>query len=131
METFMRIRTPLIFCVAFTVVGCASAAQNTGASADTNPSRITAEQIAQVHAPTAYDAIDRLHRPWWRDKSPGAEGSVVVYWSNNQKIDDGSKDVLRQVPASDVLVLEYLKSSEAVARFGLEAKGGAIVVTRR
>jgi len=127
----MRMRTPLIFCVAFTVAGCASAAQNAGASADSNANLITAEQIAQVQAPTAYEVVDRLHRPWWRDQSPGAAGSVVVYWSNNQKIDDGSKDALRQVPASDVLVLEHLKSSDAVARFGIEAKGGAIVVTRR
>jgi hypothetical protein len=127
----MRIHTPLIFCVAFTVAGCASAPQSVGAASDSDATRITAEQIAQVQAPTAYEVIDRLHRPWWRDKSPGAEGNVVVYWSSNQKIDDGSKDVLRQVPASDVLVLEHLKSADAVARFGSEAKGGAIVVTRR
>jgi hypothetical protein len=73
--------------------------------------------------------IDRLHRPWFQDRSAGASGEVFVY-VDNRAIDDG-KDALRQIPAREIALIEYLKSSDAVIRFGETAKGGAIIVTRK
>lgn len=128
----MRLRILVLLSVPFVFLGCASAPRSSGngmSNADAN--RITAEQIAQAEAPTVYDVIDRLRRTWWRDLSGGASGSVVVYWNNNQKIDDGSRDALRQIPSNDVVLLERVQSADAIARFGPEAKGGAIVVTRK
>lgn len=88
-------------------------------------------EIVHVDAPTAYDVVDRLHRSWWRDVTAGASGNVSVHWSNNQKIGDGTREALRQVPSGEILLMEYLRSRDAVARFGPEAQGGAIIVTRR
>lgn len=128
----MRVHTLILVSVPLALLGCASVPQSSdNGTASANANRITAEQIAQADAPTAYDVIDRLQRTWWRDLSAGASGSLVVYWSNNQRIDDGSRDVLRQILSKDVVLLERFKSADAIARFGLEAKGGAIVVTRR
>lgn len=127
----MRFHTLILVLIPAAFLACASGprAGDDGGS-DANANRITAEQIARVEARTAYDVIDRLHRTWWRDLS-AESGTVVVYWNNNQKIEDGSREVLRQIPSNDVVLLERVKSADAIARFGLEAKGGAIVVTRR
>jgi hypothetical protein len=103
-----------------------AATGTTGGAASSNT--ITAEQIAQTSAPTAYQVVDRLHRTWFRDLT--GTGGVQVYLSTNQKL-DGGREALRQIPAQEVALLEYLKSADAVARFGAEASGGAIIVTRR
>jgi len=120
----MRSSKLFLFAAAFAATACASAPKGSSNSASTV---ITADQIATANVPTAYDAVDRLHRSWWRDLAN--PGEVVVYM-NNQKL-EGGKEALRQIPASDVEQLEYLKSADAVMRFGQDAKSGAIIVTRK
>lgn len=126
--------------VSFAIIACASASQGktsettssvsgTTTAAATSPNRITADDIANAGVATAYDAVDRLHRGWFRDYTSGGTGEIVVYM-NNQKV-EGGKEALRQIPAGDVALLEYLKSSDAVMRFGPDAKFGAIILTRK
>jgi hypothetical protein len=122
------------------LTACASASQSpasgssnsaTGAATatPTSANRITADEVANAGVATAYDAVDRLHRNWFRDYTSGGTGEVVVYM-NNQKV-EGGKEALRQIPAGDVALLEYLKSADAVMRFGPDAKFGAIILTRK
>lgn len=123
----MRSSKLLFLAASFTLAACASAPQGSGSSTDT---KITADQIMQANVPTAYEAIDRLHRQWFQDPTL-PQDTVVVYLSTNEKLGNGGKEDLRQVPAEDVQLIEYLQGSSAVMRFGQEAKGGAIIVTRK
>jgi hypothetical protein len=91
---------------------------------------ISADDIAAANVPTAYEAVDRLHREWWQDLNH-ASNPVMVYQDNNQKLGDGTKEALRQIPADDVKSIEYLASDAAVMRFGQDALGGAIILTRK
>lgn len=91
---------------------------------------ITADQIAAANVPTAYEAVDRLHRDWWQDLNH-PQNPVIVYQDNNQKLGDGTPQALRQIPADDVKSIEYLSSNDAVMRFGQDAIGGAIILTRK
>ncbi len=109
------------------VVACASSGTASG-SADV-PTQITATEIQAANVATAYDAVDRLARRWFRDLSGSASGDVTVYLDTNQKL--GGASSLRDIPARDVFMLRYLRSADAVARFGPEASGGAIIVSRR
>jgi hypothetical protein len=136
----MHSRILVITIVPFALAACASAPQGTASPGSTSPStsttstaananRITADQIASLGVATAYDAVDRLHRNWFRNYSSGSSGDVVVYLANQKQ--DGGKEALRQFPAGDVALLEYLNSTDAVMRFGTDASGGAIIVTRK
>lgn len=118
-----------LFLVAATFSAMACASSSGGSKSDGGASNlITADQIAAANVPTAYDAVDRLHRSWFRDLT--AQGDVVIYM-NNQKLGDGTKEQLRQIPASEVQSLEYLRGTDATMKFGQEAQGGAIIVTRK
>ena len=120
----MRYSKILLVAATFAASACASTPKTGGDSASNT---ITADQIAAANVPTAYDAVDRLHRAWFRDLT--GTGDVVVYL-NNQK-QDGGKEALRNIPASEVQTLEYLRGSDAQMRFGQDAAGGAIIVTRK
>lgn len=119
-----RLMLPVLFSI---VTGCASA--GTGGTGSTAPTQITAAEIDAANVATAYDAVDRLARRWFRDLSGNVSGSVSVYLDTNQRL--GGASALRDIPARDVALLRYLRSDDAVARFGSEASGGAIIVTRR
>src|SRR5687768_6234685 len=107
-------------------LACASAGTGTTA---TSATQITAADIQKANVATAYDAVDRLARRWFRDLSGNASGDVAVYLDNDQLL--GGASVLRDIPAREVVLLRYLKSSDAVSRYGAAASGGAIVVSRR
>jgi hypothetical protein len=107
----------------FAITACASTPKG---SSDGPANILTAEEISKANVPTAYEAVDRLRRRWFRDMT--GEGEVTVYM-NNQK--QGDKEYLRQIPAQDVASLEYLKGSDAIMRFGQEARGGAIIINRK
>jgi hypothetical protein len=125
----MRRTNLVLLALSFTLAACASAAKSpsTGAS-NASSSRITSDEIAAANVATAYDAVYSLHRPWFRDMSAGASGDVFIY-VDNRAVEEG-KDALRQIPAAEVVTIDYLKSADAVLRFGPRAKGGAIIVTR-
>ena len=109
----------------FALTACASTpktgAENAGAT-----TTLSAEEITKANVPTAYEAVDRLRRRWFKDMT--GEGEVTIYM-NNQK--QGDKEYLRQIPAQDIASLQYLKGSDAVMRFGQDAKGGAIIINRK
>ena len=128
----MRTKHFAIFALALSLGACASTsggAAGTGTTATASPTRITAEEIARVDVATAYDAVYQLHRPWFRDMSAGASGDVFIYVDNREMTEGVS--ALRQIPAHEVRRIDYLKSADAVLRFGKRASGGAIIVTRK
>lgn len=123
----MRFPKLLLASLTFAIAACASTPQGPSDS-DAAYYTLTSVEIQKANVPTAYEAVDRLRRKWFRDMT--GQGDVVVYM-NNQKLNDGTKEQLRQIPAQDIASLEYLKGSDAVMRFGQDAKGGAIIVNRK
>src|SRR4051812_8712836 len=109
----MRRTNHVLLALSFSLAACASAAKSSDTSASpSNASRISADEIAAANVATAYDAVYSLHRPWFRDMSAGASGDVFVY-VDNRAVEEG-KDALRQIPATQVLSIDYLKSADAV-----------------
>lgn len=86
--------------------------------------RLTAEQVAETELPTVYDVVDRLRRRWFKDPLSGKGASV---YQDGRRL--GDKAALREIPAQEVELLEYIDGQTAILRWGQEAEGGAIVVT--
>jgi len=120
----MRFGKLTLLAASCAMMACASASKS-----GSNSNIITAAEISAANVPTAYDAVDRLHRSWFHDLSSGSSGDVAVYM-DNQKLEKG-KEALRDIPAQDVASLQYLKATDAVMRFGHDASGGAIIVVRK
>lgn len=118
--------TALSFIAVLAIAACASTPKEGGDNGKGDDNILSAAEIEQANVPTAYEAVDRRRRRWFRDLT--GEGEVTVYM-NNQK--QGSKEYLREIPAQDIAYLEYLKGTDAVMRFGQEARGGAIIIHRK
>lgn len=126
-----NMRLPKILLTAFSflaimvIAACASTPKE-GGSGNANDTILSAVEISEANVPTAYEAVDRRRRRWFRDLT--GEGEVSVYMDNQRR---GGKEYLREIPAQDVSYLEYLKGTDAVMKFGQEARGGAIIIVRK
>lgn len=123
------IPTALLALIALAATGCAT----TGA-ADDGRSRnvITAEEIREVQALTAYDAVQRLRPAFLRRGRVNLQDDTVTY--PIVYLDDlrmGPVDELRRIRAAEVVRIEYLSGSDATMRFGTGHSGGALIVTSR
>ncbi len=113
--------------ISLTMAACVSTGTQSGSTNELT--QLTAADIRKENVATAYDAVDWLARWWFHDLSGNASGGVAVYLDSNRRL--GGMESLRDVRAADVFLLQYMKSAEAMARFGPDASGGAIVVTLR
>jgi hypothetical protein len=114
--------------LAVLLVACATGGTSaTGSASSASNSRLTSEEIVAANLPTAYDLVERLRRPWLRRDA--ATGQDVTVYMDNQKL--GGVETLREIPAVDVAEMEYVPSDKAIMCWGQDAKGGAIVVTRK
>jgi hypothetical protein len=86
--------------------------------------RLTAEQVAATELPTVYEVVDRLRRRWFKDP---LSGKAVTVYQEGRKL--GDRAALKEIPAQEVELLEYIDGLTAIRRWGQEAEGGAIVVT--
>ncbi len=96
------------------------------ATASDDPNRISHEQLAAARVATAYEAVDRLKRSWFKDGLTGR--SATVYWDDNQPL--GGIEELREIPIQDVVEIRYLDGRASNQRWPGNT-GGAIVVVRR
>jgi hypothetical protein len=99
-------------------------------SASGNPDVITEDDIARVHAQTAYDAVSRLRANFLTRR-----GSTSVLNTSdpepNVYLDDvfiGAVAQLRGIQASDVASIRVYRAWEVAARFGNGNLGGVIEV---
>jgi hypothetical protein len=91
-----------------------------------DPNVITVEQLGAARVATAYEAVDRLHRAWFKDGLTGRQ--ATVYWDSNQPI--GGPETLREIPIQDVVEIRYLDGRASNLRWPGNT-GGAIVVVKR
>ena len=119
----LRIRT--LFTLLLTAAVLAACASTPGGgSSRTAKGPITAEEIATANVPSAYEAVNRLRNVWLRDRATG-EAPLVYLDSRRQMNGIGA---LRDIRAHEIAEIQFVPGSEAVSRWGLEAKAGAIVV---
>jgi hypothetical protein len=130
----MRPFSALLAAALLATTACATSQSGTGgtpspasASRTVDRTRITAEEIEASKLATPYDVVDRLRRQWWRDPLTREEVSVYL---DNQRLPNG-REALRELPLVDVAELQYLTGEQAQARWGQEARGGAIIVVRK
>jgi len=117
----------VVVCVAVATAACGKAQQQGDAPLPSGA--LTAEQIVESQAGNMYDAI-RLLRPDWLRRSgrrptslSGSAAEVVVYLDGQRF---GDVEALRRLLATSVSWAEYLRPSEAQARFGHGNLAGVI-----
>lgn len=95
-----------------------------------HPDVITEDDIARVHARTAYDAVVRIHANFLTRR-----GTTSVLGTSNAEpnvyLDDvfiGAVAQLKNIQASDVASIRVYRAWEAATRFGAGNMGGVIEV---
>ena len=126
---------PLFFIsLGFILSSCAtSGSAGSRGSANT----LTAEEIAEVEALTAYEAVQYARPLWLRPRAlhagatpaMGSERAGPMVYLDGVRV--GTADELRRLRADRVVVMEYLSPSDATNRFGTNHESGAILVTTR
>ncbi len=121
------LRAGALAALALLLLGAPVAAQDSAAvtAPAPDPNRITAAEIAAARVATAYEAVDRLHHAWFRDRMTGQP--VAVFGDANRSL--GGAEALRRIPAAGLVELRYLDGRTAVTRWP-EARGGAIIVVQ-
>lgn len=117
--------TPLVLALAATA--CATTADS---SSRVSRNVITAEEIREVDALTAFDAVERLRPAFLRRGRVNVDGdtkSFPIVYLDDLKL--GGIDELRRIRASQVARIEYLSAADATFRFGTGHSGGALLVT--
>jgi hypothetical protein len=109
------------------LVGCASTS-GTQSSPRRSTNLIAAEEIAASSAKDAAEAINLLRPQWLTARGVSSTGinlDLAVYL-NNGRLND--MEMLRGIPANNIVEIRYLSSSEATTLFGTGNMGGAILV---
>jgi hypothetical protein len=125
---------PLIL-VGLALVLCSCATSGASGSRGSG-NRLTAEEIAEVSALTAYEIVEIARPQWLRPRAlragatpaMGSRVGPVVYLDGVQV---GSLEELRRIRATVVAEMQYLSPSDATNRFGTNHDQGAILVTTR
>lgn len=93
---------------------------------------LTYQQIDEVRATNAYEAVERLKSHWLRSTTPTSPVSqqagtipVMVYLDNQRM---GYVDQLRRIEVAAIDYIRYFSPAEAAARWGFGNAGGAILV---
>lgn len=123
-----------LLALALILSSCATAGSS---SSRGSSNKLTADEIAEVSALTAYEAVELARRQWLRPRSlrAGATSAMgsdlagpVVYLDG---VRVGTLEELRRLRADAVAEMEYLSPSDATNRFGTNHDSGAILVTTR
>ncbi|MDX1674563.1 MAG: Plug domain-containing protein [Longimicrobiales bacterium] len=93
---------------------------------------LTQQQIQEVRATNAYEAVERLKAHWLRSTTPTSPLNQqrrtmrVMVYLDGQRV--GYVDQLRRVEVAAIKYIQYYTPAEASARWGFGNGGGAILV---
>lgn len=125
-----------LFSVVLVLILCSCATSgSTGSRGSGN--KLTADEIAEVSALTAYEAVEYARPQWLRPRrlragatpSMGSDRAGPVVYLDGVRV--GTPEELRRLRADAVAEMEYLSPSDATNRFGTNHDAGAILVTTR
>ncbi|MBT8397864.1 MAG: hypothetical protein HKO65_19310 [Gemmatimonadetes bacterium] len=122
------------FGLALILSSCATSG-STGSRSSSN--RLTADQIAEVSALTAYEVVEYARPQWLRPRAlragatsaMGSDRAGPVVYLDGVRV--GTLEELRRLRADAVAEMQYLSPSDATNRFGTNHDSGAILVTTR
>ncbi len=127
-----QLRFPTELFVAATLVlatSCATMKQKD--SADSN--LITATQIEEANANTAYDVIVKLHANFLHSRGPNSitlkqkkEPTVFL-----DQVEFGPIASLRSIPASNISEIRFIKGWDAMTKYGSDHVAGVIQIYTR
>ena len=107
---------------------CATTSDSSGGSRNV----ITAEELAEVEASSAFDAIQKLRPAFLRRGRVNYEDDTmshpIVYLDG---LRFGGVDELRHIRSGELIRIEYLNGSDATLRYGTGHKGGVLLLTTR
>lgn len=122
----MYVRFPLpafLLLSVVTLAACASPGTRSGSGA---PDVITREQLADMGAGTIYEAVERYHPEWLRQRL--YDQPAVVFVDGTRM---GDPSLLYSINVNHVVEVRYMDASDATTRYGTGFGGGAIQVTTR
>lgn len=94
------------------------------------PNVITADQIAETRAVTAYDAVHKLQPNFLVARGPtsllGTSSAFPNVYVDN--VPYGALSTLQDIPAQDVAMIRMYRAWEATYKFGTGNMGGVIEV---
>lgn len=105
----------------------ARAQQAAAARVRRDPNLIAAAEIDGTVVGDALTLVQRLRPQWLRARST-SRASVIVYVNGGRL---GTVGELRTLKAESIAEMRFIRSEEAVPRFGMDHRGGAILVTMR
>lgn len=109
------------------------ACATTGGASDGAGDTITREQMLEVNASDAYDAVQKIRPSWLTARGPASitddSPTVVSVFMGGSHV--GDSEFLRSLRPDDVEMLRYYEAGEASARFGMGHPRGVIEVHRR
>ena len=103
------------------------------ASSGVNPNVITAPELSQTPAKTAYDAIHQIRPEMLRTRDPG----TLVYFKAARPlvaVDNelaGGVDLLRHIPVSKIARIELVNGWQATKRYGSGFENGVMLIDTR
>ncbi|MFL5539915.1 MAG: hypothetical protein ACJ8J0_13025 [Longimicrobiaceae bacterium] len=106
----------------------ARAQQAAAARVRRDPDLITAAEVDGTIVSDALTLVQQLRPQWLRARSASRASPVIVYVNGGRL---GSVRELRTMKAESVGEMRFIRSEEAVPRFGMDHRAGAILVTMR
>ena len=108
--------------------GCGARQTAGGARVDRNV--ITPDQIREKGYRNALEAVEGLRAPWLitRPDGLGQQREVQVYLDDSRL---GGVQNLRQITASQIILIRYIDAATAINRWGVDHGQGAIMVITR
>lgn len=110
------------------VMACASAGPGTTSVDANNPNVITADQIAASHQTNAYDVVSKLRPNFLKSR-----GRTTVYAQGSDYpavfLDEqsfGDLSVLRNIAASQISSIHFIRGTDAVTLYGMQYGAGVI-----
>lgn len=121
----------LKFIVIFIIfIGCASSETSTTNRIKKNPYFINRDEIESSIASTAYELIFDARNTWLRpSKFQSFNNSTTAYpivYVGSHKY--GELSSLKSVPTRNISEIQFLRSNDAVTRYGPGHIGGAILI---
>lgn len=118
----------LLLPAALLLGGCATTSSSSGGSRNV----ISADELAEVEATNAFDAIQKLRPAFLRRGRVNYDDDTVAHpivYLDGLRL--GGVDELRRIRKTELVRIEYLGGGDATLRYGTGHKGGALLLTTR
>ena len=124
-----------VFFVALAILlACAARTQTSPGERSSSRNRITASELLDVHASSAYDAVRQLRPQWLRPRGvrslSSSEVVLPAVYMDNAAV--GDLAVLQDIEIGDLAEIRYISGPDATTRWGTGVSGGVIeVISKR